>query len=79
MDNVISLTSRKKIKALTENIRDLEEINKILKATINSLTNYDKYASIKRRLDDLFILYQDTKRAIDSKKEILQRLKNEQT
>lgn len=77
MSNVIDLVSHKKIKYLTKNVQDLEELAGVVKATINTLTKYEKYASVKRRIEDLFVLYQDTKRFRDSQKDILQRLKNE--
>jgi inorganic pyrophosphatase len=76
-DNVVSLVHRKKIKYLAENIKELDEVSKILKTSIHSLTTYEKYASVKRRIEDLFILYQDIKRAKQAKLDTLQRLKNE--
>ena len=77
MDNIVDLRSRKKIAALTQHLKELEEISSILKNTIESLTKYDKYSSIKRSVEDMFVLYQDTKRAKKNKLEVLQRLKNE--
>jgi hypothetical protein len=77
MDNIVDLHSRKKIAALTKHLQELEEISSILKNTIESLTKYDKYSSIKRSVEDMFVLYQDTKRAKQTKLEVLQRLKNE--
>lgn len=77
MDNIVDLHSRKKVAALTQHVKELDEIANILKNTIESLTKYDKYSSIKRSVEDMFVLYQDTKRAKQNKLEVLQRLKNE--
>lgn len=76
-DNVVDLTARRKIIALTKHLKELDEICVILKTSMSSLTTYDKYSSIKRSVEDLFILYQDIKRAKQSKVDVLQRLKNE--
>lgn len=77
-NNVIDLTVRKKVKALTQNLKELDEICIILKSSISSLTTYEKYASVKRRIEDLFILYQDIKRSKRNKLDLLERLKNEE-
>ncbi len=77
MGNVIDLERRIKLKAVNESIRELDEVAALLKSTIKSLTKYDKYASVKRRLDDLFMLYQDIKRAKEKKLELITRLENE--
>ena len=77
MSNVIDLVARRKISALSKHVKELDEISKILKTSINSLTKYDKYSTIKHRVGDLVELYRDIKQAKESKSEILQRLKNE--
>ena len=76
-DNTLDFISHKKMKALKSNVRELRDINKILSTSLISLTKYDKYSSVKKVLEDLFILHSDIKRAIHSKEEILTRLKNE--
>ena len=76
-DNVLNLVSIKKSKAIKESIRDLDDVARILKSSIRDLTTYEKYASVKRRIEDLFVLYQDIKRAKQSKLDILERLKHE--
>jgi hypothetical protein len=77
-ENVADLVAYRKIKALEKHIKELNEITPILKSAIKSLTTYEKYSSIKRRIEDLFVLYQDIKRSKKSKIETLARLKNEQ-
>jgi hypothetical protein len=77
MDNVIDLSNYKKIKHLDKNIKELNQISIILKKSIQDLTKFDHYSSIKRRLDDLFVLYQDIKLHKNKKIEVLKRLQNE--
>lgn len=77
MGEIVDLHARKKIAALTSNLKELDEVSNILKSTISSLTKYEKYSSVKRRIEDLFVLYQDIKRAKTAKLEMLERLKNE--
>lgn len=77
MDNVVDLVKRKKIKHLSKNIEEMNGLTAVLKNTLNSLQPYTHYASIKRKSEDLFILYQDIKRAKQTKLELLERLKNE--
>ena len=76
-DNVVDLVARRKRKALTENVKELREINHITGEAILGLTTYDKYSTVRRVLEDLFVLHQDIKRAISTKEEILERLKHE--
>ena len=76
-DNVVYIKTRQKIKALNQNVVELRDINKTVGETLISLTKYDKYSSVKRVLEDLFVLHQDIKRAISTKEEILERLKHE--
>lgn len=78
MDNLYNLDNRRKIKYLDKNVKELNEVVAVLKKSIQDLTKYEKYSSIRRRVEDLFVLYQDIKRARDSKLEIITRLKNEQ-
>ena len=68
----------RKIEAVNKNITELREINRIVGDAIISLTNYDKYISVKRVLEDLFVLHQDIRRAVVNKEEVLERLENEQ-
>ncbi len=75
--NVYDLVTRRKIKYLEANIKELNELLPVLKKSIKDLTTYDKYSSIRRRVEDLFVLYQDIKRSKTSKIETLARLKNE--
>ena len=75
--NVISLVNRRKITALEKNVKELGDVAKILKNSIQDLTKYNHYSSIRNRVGDLFILYQDIKIAKNKKLEILERLKNE--
>ena len=78
MDNVISLTNYKKIKSLENNIKELNDVSSVLKKTIQELTKFNHYSMIRRRVDDLFVLYQDIKMHKNKKLEVLERLKNEQ-
>jgi hypothetical protein len=78
MNNVIDLAVYKKIKHLNKNINELTEISSVLKRCIQDLTKFQDYSTIRRRLDDLFVLYQDIKTNKNKKLEVLQRLKNEQ-
>jgi hypothetical protein len=77
MSNVIDLSNYKKIKHLDKNIKELTQISTILKKSIQDLTKFDHYSSIRRRLDDLFVLYQDIKLHKNKKIEVLKRLQNE--
>jgi fibrillarin-like rRNA methylase len=76
-ENVVDLVAYRKIKSLEKHIKELNEITPILKSAIKDLTTYEKYSSIRRRIEDLFVLYQDIKRSKKSKIETLARLKNE--
>ena len=67
-----------KLEKLKENIAELKEMEKTLHSSIISLTKFEKYSSIRRRIDDLFVLYQDTKRTIATRNDMLKRLNNEQ-
>ncbi len=78
-DKVLSFKAHKQIKELTESIQELTEAANIIRRTLKDLTKYDKYSSIKKNTQSLFVLYQDTKRAIDRKREFIQRLENEKT
>ena len=78
MDNIIDLISYKKMKNLEKNIKELTDISSMLKKTIQELTKFNHYSIIRRRTDDLFVLYQDIKMHKNKKLEILERLKNEQ-
>ena len=78
MDNLVDLSSYKKIKHLNKNIKELTEICVVLKKSIQDLTKFQHYSTIRRRMDDLFVLYQDIKMNKTKKLEILERLKNEQ-
>ena len=77
MDNLVDLDIHRKIKYLEKNIKELDELLPVLKRSIKDLTKYDKYSSIRKRVEDLFVLYQDIKRSKTSKIETLARLKNE--
>jgi hypothetical protein len=78
MENVVDLLTHRKIKSLNKNIKELTEISGILKKTIQELTKFEQYSSIRRSVGDLFTLYQDIKVHKNKKIEILERLKNEQ-
>ena len=67
----------KKLRKLQENINELIELEKTLKESIISLTKFEKYSSIRRRIEDLFVLHQDIKRSISIRKQTLERIKNE--
>jgi hypothetical protein len=82
MTNVIQIEDLKKrrddrikVVKLEKNITELREINHYVGDAILGLTNYDKYSSVKRVLEDLFTLHQDIKRSISNKEDILERLK----
>lgn len=70
-------THLRKIAAVSENVKELREINHHVGDAIISLTKYDRYSSVKRILEDLFVLHQDIRRAIVNKEEVLERLENE--
>lgn len=85
MNNILDLEearlkkqARLKISKLDENIQELRIVNKVISDAILGLTTYDKYISVKKVLDDLFILHSDIRRAIVNKEEVLERLQNEQ-
>ena len=78
MNNVVDFVNYKKIKNLQKNITELNNIAIILKKSIQELTTFNHYSTIRRRVDDLFVLYQDIKMHKNKKLEILERLKNEQ-
>ena len=78
MNNVTDLSAYKKIKHLDKSIKELTQISILLKKTIQDLTKFEHYSSIRRRVDDLFVLYQDIKMHKNKKLEVLERLKNEQ-
>jgi hypothetical protein len=78
MNNVVDFVNYKKIKNLQKNITELNNISTILKKSIQELTTFNHYSTIRRRVDDLFVLYQDIKMHKNKKLEILERLKNEQ-
>lgn len=84
MSNVIDLDEARQIKKrqkqlvkLEENITELKELEKTLHGIIISLTKFDKYSTVRRRIDDIFVVYQDIKRTAKSRAETLARLKNE--
>lgn len=76
-NNVISLTTRRKIIALEENTKELGEIAISIKSAIQSLSKHTNYSNIKYKVNDLFELYTDVKQVRSKKLEILERLKNE--
>lgn len=78
MSNVPNLASRRKIKALDKDIRDLTEVTTILKTAMTGLGKYTHYSNIRNRVNDMFVFYTEIKHAKDKKLEILQRLKNEE-
>lgn len=71
------MVARRKIQALEANVAELAEVTTVLKSAIQGLTKYNHYSSIRNRVNDLFVLYQDIKIAKQKKVEIIQRLKNE--
>lgn len=77
MDNVTHLDKYRKIKSLETSIKELNEMCPVIKTSIINLTKYDNYSSMRRCIQDLFVLYQDLKRTKISKIETLERLKNE--
>lgn len=74
-DNVISLVDHRKLKHLRESVIELKEINKIIKPTINSLTKYNNYSSIKDVANRLYNIYDDIRRAIEQKEHFIERFK----
>lgn len=76
-EQVLSLTNRRKIKALEANIAELAEVTTTLKAAMQSLSKYNHYSNIRYRVNDLFVLYKDIKDVAANKKQILEKLKNE--
>ena len=79
MSNVHSMVTRRKIKALDKDIRDLTEVTTVLKTAMQGLGKYTHYSNIRNRVNDMFVFYTEIKHAKDKKLEILQRLKNEQS
>ena len=78
-NNVLSLVSRRKIKALDKNIQELTEVTTILKSTMQILSKYNHYSNVRNRVNDLFVFYKEVKDAKDKKLDILKRLKDEET
>ena len=69
---------RKEVLDIETNIKELQALKEDLKKSIVVLTPHEKYAAIRRRIDDLFYLYQDTSQRIVKRQDKLQRLKNEE-
>ena len=78
-NNVRSLTTRRKIKALDKDIQELTEVTTVLKTAMQGLSKYNHYSNIRNRVNDMFVFYNEIKTARDKKREILERLKNEQS
>lgn len=78
MSKIVSLKLYKDLKYLEKDVKNKGEICNILKSTIKNLTKYDDYSSIKRTLNDLHVLYIDTKRSRMKNIEHIERLRHEQ-
>lgn len=77
MDNVLDFNQFNKTKKLKQHVKELREIKIILSTSLVGLTKYDKYSSVDKLLKDVFILHNDTKRALAKAEENLTRLQNE--
>lgn len=84
MNNVVELDEfrkRKKLqdkmKKLDENITELKDLESTIKHVIISLTKYEKYSMIRRRMDDLYYVYKDVQKMVLSREDVKQRLNNE--
>jgi len=78
MNNLHSLTHRRKITALDKHVKELGEVTTTIKSAMQMLSKYNEYSNIRHRVNDLFVLYQEVKAMKQKKLEILERLKNEQ-
>lgn len=84
MNQVINLEERrnkkilqKRLDKLDENIKELKELEVALKSCLSILNKHEKYANIRRRIEDIFYLYQDTQRTISNRYEVRRKLQNE--
>lgn len=62
---------KQKVKALKEDIEELKALSKTLNVTLNSLTKYNKFYTITKIIGDLLETYQNTKRAIEIKENMI--------
>jgi hypothetical protein len=77
--NVVSLVNLRKKKALDKNIQELTEVTTIIKTTMQALSKYNHYSSVRYKVNELFVFYNELKSAKNKKLEFLQRLENEQS
>lgn len=78
MGKVVSLVTRRKIKALDKNIQELTEVTTILRSAMQSLGKYTHYSNVRSRVNELFVFYQEVKGYKEKQTQILERLQNEQ-
>jgi hypothetical protein len=78
MSKVVSLVTRRKIKALDKNIQELTEVTTILRSAMQGLGKYTHYSNVRNRVNDLFVFYQEVKGYKEKQLQILERLQNEQ-
>ena len=71
---VIDINTKKKIRSLEKSIKELTSMANSVKDAINSLTKWRQYRYINIRAEDLFNTYQDIKRNIESKEDMLRTL-----
>lgn len=77
-NNVVSLSARRKIKALDKNIKELTEVTTIIRSTMQGLSKFTHYSNVRNRVNDLFVFYRELKASTDKSTQILERLKNEE-
>lgn len=60
-----------RIKEIKVEISELKELSKAVKTTLNTLTKFDKYNKIRKITGDLIETYQDLRKAINTKEDML--------
>lgn len=76
-ENVVSLVNHRKIQALNKNIQELTEITTVLKTAMQALSKYNHYSSVRYKVNDLIVFYNEVKTTKNKKVELLERLQNE--
>lgn len=68
---VTDINIYKKIKMLERDLVELKEVSAVVKSTMNSLTKFNKFYTIKKNVGHLMETYQNIKNAIRLKEDML--------
>lgn len=66
---------KKKIARIEDDIKELQNIQNLLKDSMNSLTKYNKYFNIKMHIGATLELYRELKHFIQQREEMIKSLK----